>query len=259
MGPEGKRLERGLLIARPLSVANSPVRERECYGHRPRELTFSDLAAGTWIVEFQPGDLRHLPATATVQVPGPPLQLRCEPAGSLTGVVAGEDIDKFAVSWLGLGNRCRLADLLRQGVAESNLPGSPQVVREDERFRIDGLGKEPGALYVRRPGDSRCALLENVRGGGGDIEVALHPGLSILGRVEGIEPWERRGVYLRASRDLIVQQARLQKDGTFEIAGLPPGRFHVEAFGIGILVDSRLAVQSDVQAGAEGVTLNVSR
>jgi protocatechuate 3,4-dioxygenase beta subunit len=106
---------------------------------------------------------------------------------------------------------------------------SVQARREGARYVFDGL--EPGlvTVWVRPDAEGRYGLMHDVPTDGGLVRVRRQPGRRITGRV--VAP---AGVAdLRVSAVGVELQVRvdgvLRPDGSYEIVGLPPGRWSVDA------------------------------
>ncbi|MCK6461177.1 MAG: hypothetical protein L6Q95_14945 [Planctomycetes bacterium] len=116
---------------------------------------------------------------------------------------------------------------------------------------------------MRREGDPRYALVSGCRPGRGVLRVTLSEGSAIGGRVavpEGLDP---SALDVRAVRGRLDQHAKVRKDGTFAIPGLPPGAFRVElvtrewSLRRGRVVRWLHDARDDVPAGAVDVRLRV--
>jgi hypothetical protein len=176
------------------------------------------LAPGTYRIDVYPqGDL--LPARAIVSVPGAPVEIRCERALVIEGLLEGDYIVNFEITWTGPGN-----PLFEAGVRQR---GRTLYVSTAD-FVLRGVGEGVGDLYARRPGDRRCALVTGCRAGRGVVRMTLVEGCSIDGRVEVPEGLDPSALDVRAVRGLLTQDARVRPDGTFSIVGLPPGEFRLE-------------------------------
>jgi hypothetical protein len=242
-GPDGPLTGRVILrvvdLAWPILgsfVDDSYVHDGEVTWHDPeRERHF---LPGAYEIELVPEDPECLPARVLATLPCDRIEVRCERAARIEGLLDGTDPGDFRITWDGPGNeRCRT------------------MRTETGDFVLRGIGDGAGDVYARREGDPRCAFAPACRPGHGFLRLTLAPGGTICGRVETPGGRDPAWLGVRAVRGALDQRAAVGRDGTFSIVGLPPGAFRVE------LLDSWQEVcgaVDGVQAGAEDVILRLS-
>ncbi len=155
--------------------------------------------------------------------------------------------------------------LVTLGTEGGNFGGTNMVATSgrDGAFRLRGL---PDAAYVvtaAPPGWTQAGGFisekrEGVRPGDPPVVFRLRTGLSIAGRVRGVDGAGAAGVRVTASnqgagQDAVAVTAVTAADGAFAIAGLPAGEYTVlvEGWQLGL---PEVSV-SDVPAGTEGLDL----
>lgn len=220
------------------------------------------LMPGRYAVEVLPRGQEWLPATVLATLPADPREVQCAQALRIDGVLEGEDLGDFEVTWTGACN---------EGI--SNAVQQARTIRVDSgAFTLRGIGDGAGDLYARRAGDPRFALVPGVRAGPGVVRLTLSRGWAIRGHVDVPDGLTRSSLTVRAVAGLIEQRARVGEDGAFSIEGLPPGSFRVELVtGAWTDVESRRGgrvtggwavrwlhdARDDVAAGTEDVRLGV--
>ncbi|MEZ6009961.1 MAG: hypothetical protein R3F05_19680 [Planctomycetota bacterium] len=146
----------------------------------------------------------------------------------------------------------------------SDRSGMPRTgaVAEDGTFSLitqEGVSYD---LWVLGQGVELFGRVEGLVGGAHDLDVALQPGHTIAGRIEGLDAQQ-----LAASSKLRVTAAgaanawgaaQVAEDGTWRLTGLPPGRYRLAAMGL----PSGFALADgvgEVESGATAVVLRVAQ
>jgi hypothetical protein len=110
-------------------------------------------------------------------------------------------------------------------------PLGAQARRDGPRYLFEGLETRLVTIWVRPDAEGRYGLLHDVATDGGPVRVRRQPGRRIAGRVSA----PHGAADLRVSAigaDLQVRvDGVVRSDGSYEILGLPPGRWHVDAGG----------------------------
>jgi hypothetical protein len=176
------------------------------------------LMHGTYEVEVLPKHQKWLPARARATLPGEPIDVRCEQALSIEGLLEGEDLRDFEITWTGPCN---------EGFEDNAQRGRTLRVKT-ATFVLRGIADGVGDVYARRAGDSRFAFATAVRPGPGVLRLTLSKGRAITGRVATPAGLKPATLDVRAVSGLVEQRARVRGDGTFSIVGLPPGTFRIE-------------------------------
>ncbi|MEZ6010088.1 MAG: carboxypeptidase-like regulatory domain-containing protein [Planctomycetota bacterium] len=127
-------------------------------------------------------------------------------------------------------------------------------VAPDGTFQAAVPGEGAGTLLLVDPTTNRFGLLEDVTPAAANLVLVLRGGHVIAGRLEG--QFVPETTYVVAHRGHIRSGARVDQDGTFRMAGLPPGSYTVEAWN-GSGQPTRLAAEHPVEAGATNVRLRV--
>jgi hypothetical protein len=133
-------------------------------------------------------------------------------------------------------------------------------IAPDGTFHVDGVkvSKQAyvGAYYWQ---DDRYALRGPIDlTAGKEVVLTLEQGTRISGVVDDLKSPEKVQAAVWAQRDDGWRSSgRVQADGTFEIRGLPPGRYTVKGRTYGTPGASRQAEAKGVQAGATGVRLRI--
>lgn len=244
-GPEGPLTGNAIVrirdVTRPGDVLEHDlhVREGELQYEPPR------LLPGIYEIEVVPEDKESLQTRVRVTVPGAPVDVLCPRSSSIDCFLEGEDLKHFEITWSGP------CDESRRTIGVSSA-----------EFAFRGIGVGIGDVYARREGDPRCALVAACRPGAGVVRLTLAEGLTIRGRVEGLERLDPSWLTARAVRGALDQHAPVGPDGTFAIVGLPQGSFRVELvtrrwLRTGLVVSWLHDDRDDVVTGAEDVVLRV--
>jgi hypothetical protein len=143
--------------------------------------------------------------------------------GQVVDVSSGQRVDAGVVLIEGLATRLRKRAVIADGffIAEGLIPGP---------YRIQALV----AGYVTE----EAGVVLGVGDALGPIQVALSKGLSVSGRVMGQSGEVIEGVAITArsvSRDDRMQGAVSLADGTYQISGLVPGAYTLEARKVGFV------------------------
>lgn len=176
-----------------------------------------------------------------VRAPASDVVVEVPKGQSVRGTVLGDNVRNFQVIWYYRDSAGAVKT--KNGSVKSN--GS---------FFINQPSEDLGTLYVRRTGDHRYAILEDVRPMDGPFEIRLSEGLTVSGYVDNI-PSSRRWVSVWA-RDAAGRYASgsVKRDGSFEIRGMAPGTYTLG----GNIRPGKIGQKKDVEAGASGVVLPYS-
>ena len=234
LGPSGEAITQGSLRARPvdpragLNSANFNLRNNS------NQFKIGPLKPGRYRLTFSPRNQTYgKPPPLEVDAPSTGVRLEIPEVAVVEGRLLGADVQGFTVTFLSKGSS--------SGVG----------VSRDGRFKIKGTQGKVGSLYAHKNGDSRYAWVDDVEIGlGQDYRLTLQEGFSITGRIEGL-PYEFKkcNVYARGYSTWI--HGRVERDGSFLLTGLPPGRFTVQAWRNG----GTIAPVKDVEAGSDSVIL----
>ncbi len=113
---------------------------------------------------------------------------------------------------------------------EESAPLLEASSRGDGRAQFDGLRRDAAyTVFVRSDDGALCGRVFGVRATAGRVTVALGPSLSIEGRLVADGPFTCEDV--TAISRAVYLTARLKRDRTFRIDGLPVGRHTVVAIG----------------------------
>jgi hypothetical protein len=205
------------------------------YLREGESLRIDDLLPGVYDVEILP-DAEHLPSSARVPVPGPPVDIHCAATRGCEGVLEGDNSRGFEITWTG---------------------GGWSVGAQQGQFVLRGPVDAIGDVYARRPGDPRCAFVPGIRLPAGVLSLTLSEGETIRGRVDAPPGLNLSKLCVRAARGVLDQRAPVRADGTFAIRGLPPGSFRVELVTNGYPHSWIHDAAANVPAGAEDVVLRV--
>ena len=184
------------------------------------------------------------PPTTTVTAPASGVEVRLPRSVSFGGRIEGLGTET-ATGWR---VRVYTADGKQVASARVAADGSfdvPAVAELDEVF--------VGAM---KAGDERYGRTGPVKTSAKNVVVRLQRGKSIAGVVEGAVIDERvRGAVWAESADGWMASGVIQKDGTFEIKGLPEGTYTVKARSYD--EGNKQATEEGVAAGAAGIRLDV--
>ena len=123
---------------------------------------------------------------------------------------------------------------------------------DDGRFQLVNVPDLPGVFWGRGPGD-QYVLLEDALPSAGPFTLRVQVGGRITGKVAG--PREAKvPLYAAAARGDLSVSVLVQEDGTFQLAGVPPGSWRVVVFRNGLEVSD--AVQAE--PGGEPVVLEIT-
>lgn len=213
---------------------------------------FGRLHGGAWavVVVSVEQDARGLlpPEPVIVDAPRTGLRLVCREGAVVAGTVEAEFAEGLEVHVLP-----------REG-AENAPPGAGPVLgaRTDGagRFRVPGLTLDPRVLWVLDEARGRYARMD-LREPRADLRVRLLAGLPTSGRLEGDLP---RAARVQALQGVLAFHTPLRADGTFEFAGLPPGRWTLVWVPTSRTdwVSVRLVEvggEAEIEAGARGAVL----
>jgi protocatechuate 3,4-dioxygenase beta subunit len=140
---------------------------------------------------------------------------------------AGVDLSVRVAGWGGSHQHQTIATLLTIGTTATHVREAPidtEGIARFQRLKPDTVY----ALWIPPQADGRSLLLRDVRPTSGPLQVALREGRSIRGKVlapAGADIWIQ--AHLEGADDIEVR-GTVGDDGTYEIAGLPEGRWVVQ-------------------------------
>lgn len=85
------------------------------------------------------------------------------------------------------------------------------------------------AILIGPCADGRYGLVEGVRAGQGTVRVALHMGGMIRGQVEGLPVDASYPKHVHVAGRYVAASVKVEEDGSFELGGLPAGRYTISA------------------------------
>ena len=233
-GPDGEPITSGSVRANPL--AKGPGQTSRSTNLRNGSNTFKlgPLKPGRYKLTFHPrGQKYSAPEPLEVDAPSSGNRFDLREALVVEGHLQGERIQGFSVNFV------------------SGSSSTGVRVASDGSFKIKTTAGKVGSLFARKKGDTRYAWLGEVEAGTGQVyTLQLGEGLAISGFIEDL-PYEWKGcnVYARGYGNWI--HGNVQRDGSFQITGLPPGTFTVQAW----LNGGRIAPVHKIEAGAQEVIL----
>jgi hypothetical protein len=199
------------------------------------------------LVIHPPGG-NYVAAPARVSAPGARALIEWPRMDPVDGILEGEDIQDFDVTWTG---RAPAAGTTVVRIGVDAWPPGRLLADPLGCFRLYASG--PGAICARRAGDPRCAWVPSLDPSGGFLRLSLATGRVIRGQVEGRPGMTLSALRVRAVAGGVSETVAVGDDGSFTIVGLPPIAFRVELRSGAWLHDAR----DDVPAGASGVCLRV--
>jgi len=249
LGPDGPFTGPALVRVRNRAPLGSWVTYEPYVREGALEYRVPCVTPGIYEIEVLPRfDLQ--PARIVATVPGEPIEVRCKQPLQIEGLLEGDDLNDFEITWTGPGNAYFDEGQRQRG--RTLFVSTPDFV-------LRGVGDGAGDLYARREGDPRCALVTGCRPGRGVVRMTLSEGHTISGRVDVPEGLDPSALAVRAVHGRLDQYARVGPDGTFSTVGLPPGVFRVELVARAWTRDVRWLHDAcdRVPAGADGVRLRV--
>lgn len=235
-GPDGEALPQVTVSVAPLDPSGSrdaPVRVTG-----GTHFVIGPLAAGRYRLGASAAGDYAASEPATVEAPAGDVHLTVPRGLALQGTLVGSEApETFDVTFFLPTPR---------GTAACS-----GTVAASGRFRVVVRQDAPGTLLFRsREGGTLCALVEDARPSAGPLRVRLQPGLSIGGRVEDLGPGETANVVVSAANGLSLA-VPVAADGSFQVAGLPAGRYQVG----GVLAGRTIEAVRDVRAGTRDLVL----
>ncbi|HEX5135382.1 MAG TPA: carboxypeptidase-like regulatory domain-containing protein [Planctomycetota bacterium] len=211
-------------------------------------LRLTGLLPGISDLVIHPPGANYVSAHARVAAPGEPVVIEWPLMIPVDGILEGEDVDDFGITWTG--------DAPTDGttvvrIGTTAWPPGRLLVDPLGRFRLYAAG--PGAICARRAGDPRCAWAPAFDPSRGFLRLPLATGREIRGSVEGRPGMRLSALRVRAVAGALSESAAVNDDGRFAIVGLPPVAFRVELRS-GEWVHEAI---DSVPAGAGGVRLHV--
>jgi hypothetical protein len=256
------------LLSGGLNVCLSPVAVRgfktspsyEYVDVETERLAIGWQPPGEYEIEAAPTDAPYLPARGRATIPGPPVDLHLPRAVRIEGLLEGEGLKGFEITWTGPCNpsfKCQ--DYAFRSDEAAPQYGRTVRIRGDRgAFLFEAVGEGDGEVYARREGDPRCAFVARYGPSHGFLRLTLSEGASVKGRVQAPVRAKLDRLRVRAVRGLAAQSAVVREDGTFAIVGLPPGPFRVELVSGGFPIREWIHdTQEGVEAGSENVVLRV--
>jgi len=233
-GPSGEAITQGSVRAHPVDPRAGLNSGNFNLRNNSNEFKIGPLKPGRYRLTFYPRNQAYgKPPPLEVDAPSTHVRFEVPEVAVVEGRLLGADVQGFTVTYLCQGSS--------SGVG----------VSRDGRFKIKGTPGKLGSLYAHKNGDSRYAWVDDVEVGlGQDYRLALQEGFSITGHIEGL-PYEFRNcnVYARGYGTWI--HGRVERDSSFLLTGLPPGRFTVQAW----LKGGIIAPVKNIQAGSDSVRL----
>lgn len=219
------------------------------HGHSEGDgtLAIGPLADATYMIAVSHGRPRRFVDELEATAPGARLSLTVRRPVALGGRVTGGSVDGCTVLWTPTGTRSAVE--LTRCATHTDAAG---------RFKFFVPAHFAGQLHVRSPSGSEYAVRELHPRDGGNLAIALQPGLSIKGTASG---WPTKpppfSVAVEATQGSLSARASVNADGTFSIEGLAPGRWTVrlEVYNATRRHDSSWGATAEVEAGTSDVTL----
>jgi hypothetical protein len=156
------------------------------------------------------------PDPLEVTAPAEGLRLVCAKGMTLTGTLAGKDVEGFRVMWV----RHRGENPATRVEREIKTSGAGD-------FALRGLSTGDTLLYVFREGDDRYSLIAKPRLSHKNLKVALQPAHVLKGRVAGYTGRHGFDLYVGLTWRGPTRWGMVQDDGSFSVTGLPPGTYGV--------------------------------
>lgn len=209
-GPNGEAVESFDISAVPPGDGNGGLLSRH-----ENKFTVMASSPGRYVLLVTPHAAGlGRPDPIEVEAPIEGVRVVCPKGATLSGTLQGKEVGGFRVFWTrhrGEDRRLRVEQEVK-----SNADGA---------FTLGGLREGETLLYAFRDGDDRYALQERVSLPATKLKVPLQRGLAIKGRVADYTGRHGFDLGIGASWRGPTRWGIVQDDGTFVIAGLPPGRY----------------------------------
>jgi len=203
---------------------------------RSNTFKLGPLAPGRYRLQVQlHGGSHAAPAPIEVDAPSTGVRIELGKTTAIEGSLMGDDVKGFTVQYGAKGQF------------------QSTRVNTDGSWRITNAKYATGTLFAFRKGDERYAQLDNVTADQGPHSLSLQFGETISGTVDGYAGEGRKPTIYCMTNGRWVQGS-VEKDGTFRITGLPPGRYTVQGWVQG----GAIPAVPDVEAGTAGLTLTMT-
>lgn len=199
------------------------------------------IPPGTRSVVVQHDDYKQETRTLEVEVGDNVLDIVLERGLTLSGRVLDSSGQPVATADLNLNSN------------SISLMGNPQDVSDNSGdFSIGGLSEGTYTLQAHKEGFAAVTLenLEVGPAGLSGVEVRLEPGLTVVGRLIGLEPADYANVQVYAVKAPSgFTPGRVNRDGTYRLDSLAPGQYTVQAQveTTGLRADGQVTVVTGVR------------